>query len=75
MVYIFQSVNMVYHTEFGEVARYKNNAVAKSLAFLYTNDEKSERQIKETLSFTTATKREIERESMLVMNMLIKPNA
>ena len=29
----------------------------KSLAFLYTNDEKSEREIKETLPFTLATKR------------------
>ena len=29
----------------------------RSLAFLYTNDEKSEREIKETLPFTTATKR------------------
>ena len=29
----------------------------KSLAFLYTNDEKSEREIKETLSFIIATKR------------------
>ena len=29
----------------------------KSLAFLYTNDEKSEREIKETLPFTNATKR------------------
>ena len=29
----------------------------KSLAFLYTNDEKSERVIKETLPFTIATKR------------------
>ena len=56
MVYIFQSVNMVYHTEFGEVARYKINA-QKSLAFLCTNDEISEREIKETLPFTTATKR------------------
>ena len=27
------------------------------LAFLYTNDEKSERKIKETLSFTIASKR------------------
>ena len=42
--------------EFGKVAAYKNNA-QKSLAFLYTNDEKSEREIKETLSFTIATKR------------------
>ena len=42
--------------EFGKVAVYKINA-QKSLAFLYTNDEKSEREIKETLSFTIATKR------------------
>ena len=44
------------NNKFGKVARYKINA-QKSLAFLYTNDEKSEREIKETLSFTTATKR------------------
>ena len=42
--------------EFGKVARYKINA-QKSLAFLYTNDEKSEREIMETLPFTIATKR------------------
>ena len=42
--------------EFGRVAGYKSNA-QKSLAFLYTNDEKCEREIKETLSFTIATKR------------------
>ena len=41
--------------EFGKVAGYKVN-VQKSLAFLYTNDEKSEREIKETFPFTTATK-------------------
>ena len=41
--------------EFGKVAGYKINAL-KSLAFLYTNDEKSEREIKETLPFTIATK-------------------
>ena len=41
--------------EFVKVAGYKINA-QKSLAFLYTNDEKSEREIKETLPFTTATK-------------------
>ena len=29
----------------------------RNLAFLYTNDEKSEREIKETLPFTIATKR------------------
>ena len=42
--------------EFGKVPGYKINA-QKSLAFLYTNDEKSEREIKETLPFTIATKR------------------
>ena len=42
--------------EFGKVAGYKMNA-QNSLAFLYTNDEKSEREIKETLQFTIATKR------------------
>ena len=42
--------------EFGKIAGYKINA-QKSLVFLYTNDEKSEREIKETLPFTTATKR------------------
>ena len=42
--------------EFGKVAGYKINA-QKSLPFLYINDEKSEREIKETLPFTIATKR------------------
>ena len=42
--------------EFGKVAGYRINA-QKSLAFLYTNDEKSEREIMETLPFTIATKR------------------
>ena len=42
--------------EFGKVAGYKINA-QKRLAFLHTNDEKSEREIKETLPFTIATKR------------------
>ena len=42
--------------EFGKVAGYKINA-QKSLAFLYTNNKKSEREIKETLPFTIATKR------------------
>ena len=42
--------------KFGEVAGYKINA-QKSLVFLYTNDEKSEGEIKETLPITTATKR------------------
>ena len=42
--------------EFGKVAGYKINA-QKSLVFLYSNDQKSEKEIKETLPFTTATKR------------------
>ena len=35
-------------SEFKEVAGYKTNT-QKSLAFLYTNDEKSEREIKESI--------------------------
>ena len=42
--------------EFGKVSGYKINA-QKSLASLCTNDEKSERESKETLPFTIATKR------------------
>ena len=42
--------------EFGKVAGYNINA-QKFLAFLYTNDEKSEREIKETFPLTNATKR------------------
>ena len=41
---------------FVKVAGYKINA-QKSLAFLYTNNEKSEREIKETIPFTIATER------------------
>ena len=43
-------------SEFGKVAGYKINA-QKSLAFLYTNNKRSEREIKETIPFTIATKR------------------
>ena len=42
--------------EFGKVAGYKINA-QKPLVFLYTNNEWSEREIKETIPFTIATKR------------------
>ena len=41
-------------SEFGKVAGYKINA-QRSLAFLYTSNEKSEREIKETIPFTIAT--------------------
>ena len=43
-------------SEFCKVAGYKINT-QKSLAFLCTNNEKSEREIKELISFTIATKR------------------
>ena len=42
--------------EFGNVAGYKINA-QKLLAFLYTNNKRSEREIKETIPFTITTKR------------------
>ena len=42
--------------EYSEVAGYKINT-QKSLAFLYTNSEKTEREIKETISFTIMMKR------------------
>ena len=43
-------------SEFSKVAGYKINT-QKSLAFLYTNNEKSKREIKESIPFTIATKR------------------
>ena len=43
-------------SEFSKVAGYKINT-QKSLAFLYTNNEKSEREIKESIPFTIARKR------------------
>ena len=43
-------------SEFSKVAGNKINA-QKSLAFLYTNNEKSEREIKESIPVTIATKR------------------
>ena len=42
--------------EFSKVTGYKINT-QKSLVFLYTNNERSERDVKETIPFTTATKR------------------
>ena len=42
--------------EYSKVAGYKINT-QKSLAFLYTNNEKTERKIKETIPFTIAMKR------------------
>ena len=42
--------------EFGKVAGYKINA-QKSLVFPYTDNERSEREIKEMTPFTIATQR------------------
>ena len=42
--------------EYSKVAGYKINT-QKSLAFLYTNNDKTEREIKERIQFTIATKR------------------
>ena len=43
-------------SEFSKVVGYKINT-QKSLAFLYTDNEKSEREIKESIPFTIATRR------------------
>ena len=43
-------------SEFNKVVGYKINT-QKSLAFLYTNNEHSEREIKESIPFTIATQR------------------
>ena len=43
-------------SEFSKVAGYKVNT-QKSLAFLYTNNEMTEREIKESIPFTIAMKR------------------
>ena len=42
--------------EYSKIAGYKINT-QKCLAFLFTNNEKSEREIKETIPFTVAMKR------------------
>ena len=42
-------------SEFSKISGYKINT-QESLAFLYTNNEKSEREIKESIPFTIATK-------------------
>ena len=47
---------LVLINEYSKVAGYKINT-QKSLAFLYTNNEKIEREIKETILFTITTKK------------------
>ena len=46
---------LILTNEFGKVAGYKINT-QKSLAFLYTNNERSERKTKETIPFTITSK-------------------
>ena len=47
--------SLVLINEYNKVTGYKINT-QKSLALLYTNNEKSGREIKETIPFTMATK-------------------
>ena len=42
--------------DYSKVVGYKINT-EKSLSFLYTNNEKTEKEIRETIPFTIATKR------------------
>ena len=42
--------------EFSKVVEYENN-IQKSLVFLYTNNNRSERKINKTVPFTTESKR------------------
>ena len=56
-------------SEFSKVAGYKINT-QKSLAFLYTNNEKSEREIKESIPFTIAT----QKNKYLGINLLRRQN-
>ena len=56
LLYIKQINILELINEYSKVAGYKINA-QKSLAFLYTNNEKTEREIKKTIPFTIAMKR------------------
>ena len=56
-------MNRIY--EYSKSSGYKINT-QKSLAFLYTNTEKTEREIKDTISFTIAMKKI----KYLVINLL-----
>ena len=47
---------LVLISEFCKIPEYKINA-QKSLAFLYTDNKRSEREFKETIPFTFSTKR------------------
>ena len=53
---LFRSKLLELINEFSKVAGYKIN-IQKSVTFLYTNNELSEREINETISFITTSKR------------------
>ena len=53
-LYVFFGLELI--NEYSKVSGYKINT-QKSLAFLYTNNEKVEIEIRETIPFTIATKR------------------
>ena len=48
--------------EFGKVAGYKINT-QKSVAFLYTNNERSEREIQEAIPFTIPSKKQTNKQT------------
>ena len=48
------NIRILLNSEFGKVAGYKINT-QKSFVFLYTTNEKSEREIKESIPFTITT--------------------
>ena len=50
------SIRKLLISEFSKFAGYKINT-KKSLVFLYTNNEKSEREVKELIPFNIATER------------------
>ena len=50
-------------SEFGRVAGHKINT-QKSVAFLYTNNERLEREIQEAIMFAIASKSEISRKNL-----------
>ena len=54
LVMVYDILELI--NEYSKVAGYKINT-QKYLAFLYTNNEKIEREIKETIPLTIATKR------------------
>ena len=54
-------------SEFGKASGYKINT-QKSVAFLYTNNERSEREIKQTILFTIASKEQYTRNILIQLS-------